>query len=77
MVSILSDDFIDFQFPEPIPLTTVMKDYLEETVDEKYYINNEKADKLIKELIESGVLAENREQRTENREQRTENYANR
>ena len=68
MVSILSDDFIDFQFPEPILLTTVMKDYLEETVDEKYYINNEKADKLIKELIENGVLTENREQRTENRE---------
>ena len=66
-VSILSDeDFLDFEFPEAIKLTTVMKDYLEENVDEKYYINNEKADKLIKELIESGVLAENREQRTEN-----------
>ena len=25
----------------------VMKDFLEDTVDEKYYINNEKADKLI------------------------------
>ena len=64
-VSILSDDFIDFEFPKTIKLETVMKDYLEETVDEKYYIKNEKADKLIKELIESGVLTENREQRTE------------
>ena len=77
-VSFLSnDDFMEFNFPEPVKLEKVMKDYLEEQVDEKYYINNDKADKLIKELIESGVLAENREQRTENREQRTENYANR
>ena len=75
-VSILSDDFVDFDFPKKIKLDSVMKDYLEEKVDEKYYITNEKADKLIAELIESGVLPENREQRTENREQRTENYAN-
>jgi len=72
-VSILSKDFVDFEFPEPVKLEKVMKDFLEDTVDENYYINNEKADKLIKELIESGVLTENREQRTENREQRTEN----
>ena len=73
-VSFLSDDdFMEFTFPEPVKLQNVMKDFLEDTVDEKYYINNEKADKLIKELIESGVLTENREQRTENREQRTEN----
>jgi len=63
-VSFLSDDdFMEFTFPEPVKLEKVMKDFLEETVDEKYYIKNEKADKLIKELIESGVLAENREQR--------------
>lgn len=55
-VSILSDDSIDFEFPKPIKLETVMKDYLEEEVDEKYYINNEKSQKLIAELIESGVL---------------------
>jgi DNA (cytosine-5)-methyltransferase 1 len=64
-VSFLSDDsFMEYVFPEPVKLTTVMKDYLEEEVDEKYYIKSEKADKLIKELIESGVLG------TENREQR-------
>jgi DNA (cytosine-5)-methyltransferase 1 len=81
MVSILSDEYVDFEFPEKIELETVMKDYLEESVDEKYYINSEKADKLIKQLVDSGVLdskktiliTENREQRTENREQRTEN----
>ena len=69
-VSFLSDDdFMEYEFPESVKLQTVMKDYLEEVVDEKYYIKSEKADKLIKELIESGVLpTENREQRTENRE---------
>jgi len=82
MVSILSDEYVDFEFPEKIELETVMKDYLEEFVDEKYYINSEKADKLIRQLVDSGVLGdsrkkilttENRQQRTENREQRTEN----
>lgn len=36
--------------------TTAMKDYLEDEVDEKYYINSEKAQKLIKDLRESGQL---------------------
>lgn len=55
-VSILSDDFINFEFPEPIELEKVMKDYLEESVDEKYYINNEKAEKLIQQLLKDGVI---------------------
>lgn len=55
-VSILSDDFIDFEFPKPVRLDKVMKDFLEDEVDEKYYINNEKSQKLIAQLIESGVL---------------------
>ena len=33
-----------------------MKDYLEEDVDEKYYINNEKAQKLIQTLVDNGTL---------------------
>ena len=56
MISVLSDDYIEYEFPQPVPLTTVMKDFLEEQVDEKYYINNEKADKLIAELISKGDL---------------------
>jgi len=73
MVSILSDDFIDFEFPKPIELKTVMKDYLEEKVDEKYYINSEKADRLIEQLIESGVLAEqNRTEQNRTEQNRTE-----
>ena len=55
MVSILGD--YSFKFPEPIELKKVMKDYLEDEVDEKYYINNEKAQKLIKKLIDNGTLA--------------------
>lgn len=69
-VSILSKDFVDFEFPEPVKLEKVMKDYLEDSVDEKYYINNEKAKKLIAELIESGVLP------TDNRQQTTDRVPN-
>ena len=54
MVSFLGS--YSFEFPKEIPLTKTMKDYLEEEVDEKYYINNEKAQKLIDKLIESGTL---------------------
>ena len=46
----------NYHFPQPIPLKKKLKDYLEDNVDEKYYINNEKADKLIKRLIDNGTL---------------------
>ena len=46
----------NYHFPEPIPLEKKLKDYLEDEVDEKYYLNNEKAEKLIKQLIDSGTL---------------------
>lgn len=45
-----------YDFPQPIPLKKKLKDYLEDNVDEKYYINNEKADKPIKQLIDNGTL---------------------
>ena len=54
MVSILGD--YKYEFPEPIELTKKMKDYLEDEVDEKYYINNEKAQKLIEQLVQRDVL---------------------
>ncbi len=54
MVSILGD--YTYNFPNPIPLEKTMKDYLEDEVDEKYYINNEKAQKLIQKLIDNGTL---------------------
>ena len=46
----------NYKFPNPIPLEKKLKDYLEEDVDEKYYINNEKAQKLIQTLIDNGTL---------------------
>ena len=54
MVSILGN--YKYEFPKPIELTKRMKDYLEDEVDEKYYINNEKAQKLIDTLIADGTL---------------------
>ena len=58
-VSLLSD--LSYEFPEPIELTKRLKDYLEESVDEKYYISSDKANKLIISLIERGVLPERRQ----------------
>lgn len=55
-VSILSKEFIEFEFPKKIPLKYVMKDFLEDKVDEKYFIKSEKADKLIEQLIKDGKL---------------------
>ena len=60
-VSVLSDGIIDFTFPSPVELTTVMRDYLEDEVDEKYYITNEKADKLIADLLDRGILPTDRQ----------------
>ena len=56
MVSSLEE--IDYEFPKTIELRRIMRDCLDEKVDEKYYINNEKADALIKQLIEDGKLDE-------------------
>jgi site-specific DNA-cytosine methylase len=46
----------NYHFPQPMPLQKKLKDYLEDNIDEKYYINNERADKLIKQLIDNGTL---------------------
>lgn len=56
MVSILGN--YCFCFPKPHPLTKRMVDYLEDSVDEKYYIDNEKSSALIKKLIDNGTLSE-------------------
>lgn len=48
----------NYKFPQQIPLERKLKDYLEDDVDEKFYINNEKAQKLIQTLIENGMLKE-------------------
>lgn len=54
MVSILGN--YNYRFPKPIELKKTMKDYLDDKVDEKYYVNNDKAAELIKKLIVSGEL---------------------
>lgn len=55
-VSVLSDDFVEYEFPKIIPLETVLEDYLETDVDSKFFITSEKANKLIDSLIKNGVL---------------------
>lgn len=54
MVSILGNEF--YEFPQPVKLNKCIKDYLEDEVDEKYYIKSEKAFKLIVDLQERGIL---------------------
>lgn len=46
----------NYKFPQPIPLERKLKDYLEDEVDEKYYVNTERAQKLIQTLAENGTL---------------------
>ena len=48
MVSILGDE--GFVFPKPFPLERKLKDVLEENVDEKYYIAQEKVDAFMAQL---------------------------
>jgi len=43
-----------YRFPEPIPLTKVLKDYLDEEVDEKYYLKDEAVQKLMRNLDARG-----------------------
>ena len=57
MVSILNDYIKDFKFPEAIPLEWTMKDFLEDEVDDKYYINSDKARELILKLIDNKTIA--------------------
>ena len=57
MVSILGKG--KYTFPEPIELNKVMKDYLEDEVDEKYYVNSPKALELIERLKTEGVDLKN------------------
>lgn len=45
-----------FSFPEGFESDKCLKDVLETEVDEKYYINTDKAKQLIDELIDSGKL---------------------
>lgn len=59
MVSLLGQ--YNFKFPSGIPLEKTMKDYLEDEVDDKYYITTEKAKKLIDTLIAEGKILTDRQ----------------
>lgn len=63
MVSILGD--YCFYFPAPRKLNKTMKDYLEDSVDEKFYISPEKSQSLIDKLLETDTLLGERERETE------------
>lgn len=54
IVSVRKDiDDHNFLFPKPKKLLLRLKDVLEPVVDEKFYLNNEKADKLIETLLKT------------------------
>ena len=55
-ISILGE--YNYKFPKTIPLRYIMKDYLEDEVEEKYYVNSEKANELIQNLLDNGVIGE-------------------
>ena len=51
-ISIRKDvDNGNFKFPEQIPLTTRLKDILEKTVDEKYYLSGDKVESILANFI--------------------------
>lgn len=56
MVSFLSDEYQEYDFPKEMKLQKTVRDYLEDEVDEKYYINSEKAMKLILDLARRNEL---------------------
>ena len=51
----------NFTFPIPFDTGVRLKDILEKNVDEKYYINTERASNLIQQLIDKGQLKGQRE----------------
>ena len=59
MVSILGD--YTYKFPEKRPLDKCMKDYLEDSVDENWYITNQSAWKLIDELVKQKKIKPDQE----------------
>lgn len=54
-VSILGD--YEFDFPKSIPLDKTMRNYLEDTVDDKYYLTSDKAKALIDRLVADGTTS--------------------
>lgn len=57
MFSFLSNDYIDYTFPQPVKLENRLKDLLEKQVDEKYYLKSEKAFKLIEQIKNKNIIS--------------------
>lgn len=55
MISIL-DESATYDFPNKFPLELRLKDILEHTVDDKYYIDNEKVESLINNLVDKNSV---------------------
>lgn len=45
------DKSLKYSFPAPVELTKTVRDYLEDVVNEKYYIRQDKAQELVKKFI--------------------------
>ena len=59
MVSILGE--YQFKFPKPIQLPKWCDEYLEDKVNEKYYLNNEKTGILLDKLEDKGIILTDRQ----------------
>lgn len=57
MVSVLGK--YSYEFPESVELTKTVKDYLEDEVEEKFYINTEKAKQLISKIDDKYKIGAN------------------
>ena len=58
-VSILGN--YSYKFPKGYPLDKTMKDYLEDEVDDKYYLTSDKAKELIDKLVVDGKILTDRQ----------------
>ena len=59
MVSILGE--YQYKFPSTVKLEKYVDEYLEDKVDEKYYINNEKTEILLDKLEDKGIILTDRQ----------------
>lgn len=46
----------DYEFPEAMPLTSCMNDYLDDEVDEKYYYRTDRSQKFLEQMRDEGKL---------------------
>ena len=55
-ISVLKDSDIGYDFPKEFPLKNRLKDLLETSVDEKFYISQDKVDKLLAKMLKPESL---------------------